>query len=184
LEYKSIIAQILEGDKSAERLLFNTLALDLMHFCRRYSKDNHQAKDLFQDCFIRIFEKLPLYKSDRGEFRPWFFTVCRNVILGNLNHSMKKINIQLVETLPDDLLIEDEINSISDQELLDCIRELPSRYQTIINLHIFDKLKHSEIAKLLDIPVSTSRSQYMRAKKSLKSILIKKIPDLYERKLV
>jgi len=58
--------------------------------------------------------------------------------------------------------------------VVECIRMLPMGYRTVLNLYAIEGYSHKEIADILDIEESTSRSQYTRAKAMLEDILIKK----------
>ena len=70
---------------------------------------------------------------------------------------------------------EDSIPSIMQaRQVIECIRLLPQGYRTVLNLYAIEGYNHKEIALLLDIEESTSRSQYTRAKVMLETILIKK----------
>ena len=60
------------------------------------------------------------------------------------------------------------------KQVVECIRMLPMGYRTVLNLYAIEGYSHKEIAGMLDIEESTSRSQYTRAKAMLEDILIKK----------
>ncbi|MEY3560848.1 MAG: hypothetical protein RIS12_1281, partial [Bacteroidota bacterium] len=60
------------------------------------------------------------------------------------------------------------------KQIVDCIRSLPMGYRTVLNLFAIEGYSHREIAQLLDIEESTSRSQFTRAKGMLEELLIKK----------
>ena len=58
--------------------------------------------------------------------------------------------------------------------MVECIRLLPIGYRTVLNLYAIEGYSHKEIANILEIEESTSRSQYTRAKALLQDILIRK----------
>ena len=60
------------------------------------------------------------------------------------------------------------------KQVVECIRLLPVGYRTVLNLYAIEGYNHKEIADMLEIEESTSRSQYTRAKTMLENILIKK----------
>jgi len=60
------------------------------------------------------------------------------------------------------------------KQVVECIRMLPVGYRTVLNLYAIEGFSHKEIANILEIEESTSRSQYTRAKAMLEDILIKK----------
>ena len=70
---------------------------------------------------------------------------------------------------------EDYIPSIMQaKQVVECIRLLPMGYRTVLNLYALEGFSHKEIAKMLEIEESTSRSQYTRARNMLEDILLKK----------
>ncbi|HYO21846.1 MAG TPA: sigma-70 region 4 domain-containing protein, partial [Flavisolibacter sp.] len=70
---------------------------------------------------------------------------------------------------------EESIPSIVQaKEVVECIRMLPLGYRTVLNLYAIEGFSHKEIAGILDVEESTSRSQYTRAKAMLEDILVKK----------
>jgi len=81
---------------------------------------------------------------------------------------------------------DDPVVKLQAKELAELIRQLPTGFQTIFNLHAVEGYSHVEIAAMLGITDGTSRSQYARARALLiewikkKSIEIK--PDNYARK--
>ena len=62
---------------------------------------------------------------------------------------------------------------IQAKQIVECIRLLPLGYRTVLNLYAIEGYSHREIASILDIEESTSRSQYTRAKSMLEDILLK-----------
>ena len=70
---------------------------------------------------------------------------------------------------------EDSVPAIIQaKQVVDCIRVLPMGYRTVLNLYAIEGYSHREIAGMLDIEESTSRSQYTRAKAMLEDILVSK----------
>ena len=63
------------------------------------------------------------------------------------------------------------------KDLVDLIRQLPTGYQTIFNLHAVEGYTHVEIGKMLGIHEGTSRSQYARARALMISWLKKVSED-------
>jgi RNA polymerase sigma-70 factor (ECF subfamily) len=60
------------------------------------------------------------------------------------------------------------------KQIAECIRSLPVGYRTVLNLYAIEGYSHREIAAILDIEESTSRSQYTRAKNLLETLLIQR----------
>lgn len=184
MEINQIIQAILKGDKAAERKLFDAYAKKVYAVCRRYSTDDHQAKDYLQECFIHLFDRLEKFNAEQGKFEFWMVRVCTNVIFGSKRKAKRSPLTYASEEIPEAPMEEETFDKISSSELLSAIQKLPQGYKDVLNLFVFENWTHSDIASKLDINEATSRSQYARAKKLLKKILIQSIPDIYERKLV
>lgn len=128
--------------------------------------------DFTQECFMEIFKNFDKYDASKGELGGWVYVVSRNHVLKMIKKEKRK---GLVFT--DDLSFvpaetEEELHELPDQEMLiQAIQSLPDGYRTVINLYIFEERSHEEVAKILEISPSTSRSQYARAKKLLKKKL-------------
>ncbi len=179
METREIIQFCLEGNKEAENRLFMRYANRVYTICLRYCKQKEEAKDLMQECFITLFDNLSKYDENKGEFEGWMFRVCTNVVLKKLRKKKHTINISYPEYLPEkpEEAFEEALEHVSNQTLLETIQALPEGYRQVLNLYVFEGLKHTEIGDCLGISAATSRSQYGRAKKLLKANLEKKIAN-------
>ena len=75
--------------------------------------------------------------------------------------------------MPDHDFKEPEIYSqLGAEEIMQLLKELPEGFRTVFNLNIVEGYSHQEIAALLGITESTSRSQLVRARKLLQEKLI------------
>lgn len=142
-------------------------ATQMLGVCFRYTKSIEDAEDVLQDGFVRVFTFLHQYKSD-GELGAWIRRIMVNTALNYLKKSKKYQN--------DLLFAEQELHVVSSddpevnlhaKELAQLIRQLPTGYQTIFNLHAIEGYTHVEIGQLLGISEGTSRSQYMRGRQLL-----------------
>jgi len=179
---KEIILGCIQGAKWAEKELFYGYAPRMFSICKRYAKDDPQAKDYLQEGFIKIFEKIHLYDSNKGKIVSWMSRVITNIILNDLRKNNILTFLEDDEMIPD-VEIKEELELIDDESIISCIRKLPVGYRNILNLYVFEDLSHKEIAEELGIAESTSRSQYTRAKVLLKRIIVESIPDIYEKRL-
>lgn len=143
--------------------------------CRRYSSCNQKAKDFTQDCFVEIFKNFHRYDSTKGELGAWIYIVSRNHVLKKLEKE-KRMRVVYVEDQSyfegaDDGEYSEDKYGISPEVLLEAIQELPEGYRMVLNLFVFEKKSHKEIAEVMGISASTSRSQLARAKNYLKKTL-------------
>lgn len=168
--------QIIEGCKAerrdAQKALYETHARVMYGVCLRYSVDTHEAKDLLQDGFIKVFSNIKSYEG-RGSFEGWMKRVFVNLALERIRRK-KTVNFNnaediqnLSEELLDDSDAEENSEVISAEVLLGMVQKLPEGYATVFNLYAVEDYSHKEIAEMLGISEGTSRSQYLRARQSL-----------------
>lgn len=157
------------NDRAAQRLLYDRFAPLLMAICRRYAGQQH-AEDVMQDSFIRIFQYLGQYRNE-GSFEGWIRRVCVNTCIRHLEKA-KRLSIDYYgEGLPEHGIEPDVISRMSANELLDVIDKIPDGYKTVFNLSVIEGFQHKEIAQLLGIEESSSRSQLTKARKFIQRSL-------------
>lgn len=130
-----------------------------------------------QECFYQILKCIKKYDPAKGEFEAWLYKLCYYTIL-----NQKKKHIKFYELHTSHIKVEKEETDdypISGEELIAHIQQLPEGYRMVLNLFVFEGLSHDEIADVLDITASTSRSQLTRAKALLKKRLMNKNPKRY-----
>lgn len=177
MEINELISKCKNGNAAAEKELFQRYANKIFILCRRYVRQKEEAYDLMQDCFILLFDSLKKHDPERGSFEGWMYRLCTNVVLQKLRQVKRSVSLYYPDQMPEpeDYLIFESFDEIPTEFLLSCIQDLPIGYREILNLYVFEGLKHVEIASVLGISASTSRSQYSRAKKILKNKLQEKI---------
>jgi RNA polymerase sigma-70 factor (ECF subfamily) len=141
-----------------------------MGLCRRYTRNREEAEDVLQESFIKIFSKFHQAASaDKAE--SWMKSVAVRTAIDHYNRSKKEA--QLYE--PNDATVLNvEVNSIervSDEYLVTLINHLPAKCRMVFNLFEIEGYSHTEIAAMMDVTESTSRSQLHYAKSLLKEKL-------------
>ncbi|MBQ7221871.1 MAG: sigma-70 family RNA polymerase sigma factor [Bacteroidales bacterium] len=136
----------------------------MMAVCRRYVPDVETAKDVLQEGFVTLFDKIGSYKGD-GSFEGWVRRIFVNKALMQLrkNDALKfSDDIALAETIDNPRC--NTIEDIQVEELMKLINALPQGFRTVFNLYVIEGFDHSEISKMLKISEGTSRSQLSRAR--------------------
>ncbi len=160
-------------DPVYEGLLVEKYAALLMTVSRRYSRTHQEAEDVLQDAFIKILENIQQYNPERGTLQSWMRSI---VIRTALRDYHKKYPAAADLETVGDLQVAKEVNildKLAEEELLRIIAQLPEGYRQVFNLYVIDGFSHKEIATILNITESTSRSQLTRAKNMLKKKLIR-----------
>lgn len=160
-------AQLLERlrskDPAASRLFYDRYAGYLTAVCLRYVPDRADAKDILQEAFIRMFERMDRFEfRGEGSLKAW---ASRIVVNGALKNLQRKKRLHFVEDLPD--VPEEEepaVEKVPPAVIQRLIQGLPDGYRTVFNLFVFEKKSHREIAGLLGIKEDSSASQFSRAR--------------------
>ena len=171
---EALLKGCLNNEAAAQRELYNKYSSKMLSVCYRYAHNREDAEDMLQEGFIKVFLQVNTFEN-RGAFEGWIRRIivhtCINILKKN-----KKFNESVDIIHANGLQIrEDTVPAIIQaKQVVECIRMLPIGYRTVLNLYAVEGFSHREIAGLLDIEESTSRSQYTRAKAMLEDILIKK----------
>lgn len=127
----------------------------------RFLNNKMDAEDILQESFVTAFEKLYELSNDSA-FGSWL----KRIVINNcITHLRKRIVLDDIGdhvSIADDDNGEEELN-IDPALVHDAIKDLPSGGRTILVLHAMEGYKHREIAVMLGISESTSKSQYKRA---------------------
>jgi RNA polymerase sigma-70 factor (ECF subfamily) len=162
-----IIKGCLKGERKAQQHLYESYSKKFLAICMRYVKDRDFAEDVMIEGFMKIFEKMPQFEG-KGSFEGWMkriiVTQSLLALRNNRNLSMEVNMESHLETMNSAY----ELNHLETAELMDLVQELPVGYRTVFNLYAIEGYSHSEIADLLGITESTSKSQLNRARNTLK----------------
>ena len=177
MDEKKLIEQCLAGDRASQKLLFERYGPKMLAVCRRYSRHQLEAEDIFQDAFIKVFKKLHQFEN-RGNLEHWIRRIMINTAIKYLKKSFVKNEMTGLENMPDGKVNPDAVSQLSEQELMDLIDTLPDGYRLVFNMYAIEGMSHREIAEQLGIGESTSRSQLVKARKLLQS-KVKELQKVY-----
>ncbi len=173
--------EIIEGckiGKSYEQgLLFKQYAPKLLGICYRYYNNKDEAEDVLQESFIKILVNIRKYKQ-KGSFEGWLKKIVINTALNNYRAQIRYNKLIEAEEYNQQSALFDESKEktkllYTEKEIMGVIQQLPPGYKLVFNLYVLDKYHHSEIAEMLNISVSTSKSQLSKARKVLRKELVK-----------
>ena len=179
LDMEELIDGCKSGDRKSQQQIYKLFYGKMYGVCLRYTKNEDQAKDILQDGFIKVFNSIEKYNF-QGSFEGWV----RRIVVNTAIDFFRKSKTDFV-LLGDEQAMEDFSEVVDDEEdeegeyefkasqVIEAMNELSPAYRTIFNLYLFENLTHKEIAEKLDISVGTSKSNFAKAKKNIKKILIK-----------
>lgn len=161
-----------QNDRRAQLNLYNEYAKAMYNVCLNIIHNKTEAEEMMQEGFISAFQHLDTFKGEVA-FGAWL----KRIMVNKSIDFLKKRKIQFdkldeFKNLPEST---DEADIDLSQAKLETIRteiaKLPEGFRTILSLYLFEGYDHDEIAYILGIKPSTSRSQYARAR----SLLLKRL---------
>lgn len=177
-----LVKEAKKGSASAQKCLFDLYADRLMMVCRRYVKSTEDAEEILLDGFYKFFRSIDRFKF---ESESGLFAFLKKIMVNECLMFLRKKSMFAIvsDTEADEIGMPDEIFSrMNAAEIFQQIIQLPPGYRTVFNLYMIEGYAHSEIAKMLGILESTSRSQLTKAKMLLQKMLLQNQPDYVCRK--
>jgi len=167
---KDLYDRCKKGDPKAQRDLYDLFKSKLFGLCRRYTRNREEAEDVLQESFIKIFTRFQQV-STHEKIEGWVKSVAVRTAIDHYNKSKKEKALYENE---ETALLKAEavsIHDVSDEYLVGLINHLPDKCRMVFNLFEVEGYSHAEIAMMMDITESTSRSQLHYAKSLLKEKL-------------
>jgi len=157
------------GSESDRKKLYATFKNMVFSICYRYTKNKMEAEDIAQECFIKIFNKIGDYRGE-GSFEGWIRRIAVNFSITEYNKRLKYCyhdDISQAYSI-DDGSYEKIDFAMSSPELSKIIDGLPAGYKKVFKFYFIDGYNHKEIAKMMGVDITTSKSQLCRAKQMLR----------------
>ncbi|UII30317.1 RNA polymerase sigma factor [Fulvivirga ulvae] len=176
--HADVLAKCLQGDRYAQSQLYKLYSKAMFNVCYRITNNFDDAEDVLQEAFISAFRNLQSYKGDAA-FGAWL----KRIVINKAINFIRKRQVEIAE-IQDNVADEDSRPVEYSREMMDierikrAMKQLPDGYRLVFSLYLIEGYDHSEIAQILGITESTSKSQFNRSKKKLKEILQKEV--IYE----
>ena len=164
--YSTLIAKASKGNRRAQQELYELFAPKMLSICRQYVKNADVAEEVMLTGFLKVFTHLKSYAA-QGSFEGWVRRIMVNESISRLRKDKKllfKDGLNLENSISQVAYIETGLEVAEIQELID---SLPEGYKTVFVLYAVEGYKHGEIAELLRISESTSKSQLFKARRML-----------------
>jgi RNA polymerase sigma-70 factor (ECF subfamily) len=185
LSDKSLVQKVLRGETEAYDLLVRRWEKKLFNFAYRLTGDREDALDIAQESFTRAFEQIQRLK-DTEKFPHWLFRIARNCWISHFrsnqlasteplaNESEEGPSIEELLTEHVTVLVDSgqrfELHELR-LALAKALATLPTEQRETVVLKVFEGMKFSEIAEIVECPVSTVKSRLYLGLNQLKKIL-------------
>lgn len=142
----------------------------MYNVCLRMLNNSMDAEDVLQESFVDVYRKLHTFKYESTP-GAWI----KRIVVNNCISRLRKNKLHIEEIEEGRYVVEEEDES-SDltyevHQIKKAMSVLPEGYRAIFSLYALEGYDHSEIGQILNISESTSKSQYSRAKKKIRSLM-------------
>ena len=169
-KHKSLVENCKSGSSKAQYELYNLYVDAMFNVGMRFLKSKEDTEDVVQESFIKAFKSLHTFNFE-SSFGAWL----KRIVVNNCINFLKTKKLQFTEIKQEDYFESDEeipvLDELNIQKIKKGITVLPNGYSQIISLYLIEGYDHNEISEILEVSVSTSKSQYHRAKKKLIEII-------------
>ncbi|MCI0183712.1 MAG: sigma-70 family RNA polymerase sigma factor [Acidibacillus sp.] len=147
------------------RELMQTYGLDVLHVVYGYVHDHHQAEDISQEVFIKVFDHLDTFRQD-SSYRTWILRIAINTAKDFLRKKARRPEEfnDFPQVATQHTVEGDVLQDVQRQELWEAVSHLPMIYQEVVWLHYGKDLSMDEISKVLDISLSAVKTRLYRGR--------------------
>jgi len=169
-EHYELVSACKRGDRQSQFRLYNLYAKAMYNTAFRIVQDEAEAADVLQEAFIDAFTRLDSFRQE-STFGLWMKQIVVNKAISALRRRKA-----VWSPIEDGEHVADEEEEEADirfqvEAIKNAINQLPDGYRLVLTLHLLEGYDHEEIAHILKINEATSRSQFLRGKRKLLSVL-------------
>ncbi|MEM9143576.1 MAG: RNA polymerase sigma factor [Bacteroidota bacterium] len=169
-----VVEQCKANDRKAQMALYERYCQGMFHVAMRFLHNADDAEDVVQEAFIKAFQKMGQYRGEVS-IGAWIKKIVVHKSIDFLK-SKKQQHVPLDETY---MQVARETDwEVDDQVTLDQVKwameQLPEKYKYVVMMYLVEGLDHGEIAGILQISETASRTRLLRGKEQLRKRLKKR----------
>ena len=162
--HRELIARVAEGDQSAFSQLYDLVAPRVLGLIKRLLRDHAQSEEVTQEVFLEIWQTAPRFDSHKGAVASWILTMAHRRAVDRIRASQAsrnrdtKIGIRDFDSQYDNVAETVEIR-IEHEKVEKAMTRLTERQRQAVTLAYYGGYSHSEVATMLELPVSTVKTR-------------------------
>jgi len=170
-----LLARCREGDRKAQFEVYQLYAKAMLNTSLRIIQQQAEAEDVLQEAFIAAFSTM-----DKWEGRSTFGAWLKRIVVNKSIDALQKRKVRLVSMDEADMNGHDSDHDDdyspkwNIEEIMAAVESLPNGYRIVFSLYLLEGYDHAEIAQILGISESGSKTQFHRAKRKIRKILTEK----------
>ena len=175
-----LVERCLRGEDAAWEDLVKVHTRRVFAICYRFTGSDHEAQDLTQEVFLRIFRTLKTFRAGEGSFQVWLTRLTRNLLIDHYRRSRLE---RASESLEDQLPMLEEKTAMSartdgmlagreaSEMLQAALQKLSPELRETVILRDLEEMEYREIARVLSVPEGTVKSRLNRGRAELARVL-------------
>lgn len=171
---KEFIEACVRNERWAQKQLYEEYYSQMMGVCLRYGRNEHDALDILQEGFIKVFRNITKYQPGTT-LTAWIRRIMVNTAIDYYRKNIRRRTEDLDTAYELKSMDADAISQCSEKEILEAVQQLTPAYRVVFNLYVIEGYSHKEIAELMEITESTSRSNLVKSRMKLRAIINKKL---------
>lgn len=174
---EELAGDLQKNDQSALSELIHRYQNKLFYYANRLLGDPDDARDVVQDTFIKVYEHINSFDTDR-KFSSWIYRIAHNLAINQINKN-KRVSAMELRTLDwlsehhqevEDFLAQENRAELS-RDMIKCLDLLRPEYKEVILLYYFENKSYEEISDIMRIPEATVGVWLKRAKAKLRDLI-------------
>ena len=167
---QDLIKACIGNERWAQKKLYESFYGPMMGVCMRYSSTDDEALDILHEGFIKVFRNISKYQAGTS-LKAWIRRIMVNTAIDYYRKNIRRRTEDIEDAFDISSEEADAVSQCSEKEILEAVQELSPVYRAVFNLYVIEGYSHKEVGELLGITESTSRSNLVKARIKLKSIL-------------
>lgn len=176
-----LMVRLQRRDPKALAELYDRYGQVVFRLILRMVRDNGVAEDLVQETFLRVWNRIGGFDSERGAVGPWLLAVARNRAIDYLRSRShrRESTIELNETEHPELFADlstDAFNFDLVRQVKRALDQLDTQQRQAIELAYFEGMSQTEIAERMGQPLGTIKTWTRRAIQQMRAALGGTVP--------